>query len=151
MKKILLSGISILIISSTTFSQTAVEKENKANYSLAARFSPNNLKKMIFSTTVNPNWLKSGKFWYSYNSPDMGTMWYIVEPDRQQKNKLFDNADLAAKLSLATKNPQESKHLELKGLKFSEDENRLLFEVNSTMEVLMTPKERKESKSKIEE
>ena len=65
-------------------------------------------------------------------------MWYIVEPERQQKNKLFDNADLAAKLSLATKDPQESKHLELMGLKFSDDETRLFFEVKSTMEVLMT-------------
>ncbi|MEO6949982.1 MAG: DPP IV N-terminal domain-containing protein, partial [Ginsengibacter sp.] len=150
MKRILLFGISILIISSSLFSQNNTEKVNKANYSLAARFSPDNLKKLIFSTTVSPNWLKSGKFWYSYSSPNTGTMWYIVEPEKQQKSKLFDNADMAAKLSLATKDPQESKHLKLEGLKFSDDEKSLLFEVKSTMEVMMTPKERKASKSKTD-
>ena len=149
MKKTLLFGISIIFISFSVFSQTNIEKTNKANYQLAARFSPSNLRKIIFSTSVSPNWLKSGKFWYSYNSP-RGTMWYIVEPERQQKNKLFDNADLAAKLSLMTKDPHESGHLKLEGIKFSDDEKRIRFEVRSTKDTLKTAKERKASKSKTD-
>ena len=30
----------------------------KANYALAARFSPNKVQKMIFSLNVDPHWLK---------------------------------------------------------------------------------------------
>ena len=30
----------------------------KANYDLAARFSPDNLKRMVFSTSVDAHWLK---------------------------------------------------------------------------------------------
>ena len=137
MKKILLSSLSFLFISLSVFAQQNIEKTNKANYQLAARFSPNNLKKMIFSTTVNPNWLPSGKFWYSYSSPNT-TMWYLVDADKEQKIKLFDNADLAAKLSLLTQDPHESKHLKLEGLKFTSDENHIRFEVKSNKEVLKT-------------
>ena len=149
MKKILLSSLSFLFISLSVFAQQNIEKTNKANYQLAARFSPNNLKKMIFSTTVNPNWLPSGKFWYSYSSPNT-TMWYLVNADKEQKIKLFDNADLAAKLSLLTQDPHESKHLKLEGLKFTSDENHIRFEVKSNKEVLKTEKERKDSKSKTD-
>ena len=149
MKKLLLTGLSFLFICLSVFSQQKTEKTNKASYQLAARFSPNNLKKMIFSTTVSPNWLPSGKFWYSYSTPNT-TMWYIVDAEKEQKSKLFDNADLAAKLSLLTQDPHDSKHLKLDGIKFTNDENRIRFEVKSNKEVLKTEKERKDSKSKTD-
>lgn len=149
MKKLLLTTLFFTFICYSAFSQQNNEKANKANYQLAARFSPNNLKKLIFSTTVSPNWLPSGKFWYSHSTPNT-TMWYIVDAAKQQKNKLFDNADLAAKLSLLTQDPHESKHLKLDGIKFSDDEKHIRFEVKSTKEVLKTEKERKDSKSKTD-
>ena len=35
---------------------------------------------MLFSTSVDPHWFKSGdKFWYSYKTGD-GTRWYVVDP-----------------------------------------------------------------------
>ena len=50
----------------------------KANYQLAARFSSKKLEKMIFSTTVDPHWLKkSNRFWYTYETTE-GKKWYIV-------------------------------------------------------------------------
>lgn len=146
MKKILLTVTSFIFIYFSVFAQQNNEKVNQANYQLAARFSPTNLKKMIFSTTVSPNWLKSGRFWYSYSTSN-STMWYLVDPEKQQKSPLFDNADLAAKLSLITQDPHESKHLELDGIKFSDDENRIFFEVKSTKDTVKTKKERKLSKS----
>lgn len=149
MKKILLTGISFLFICLPVIAQQYQEKTNKANYQLAARFSPNNLKKMIFTTTVSPNWLPSGKFWYSYSTPN-NTLWYLIDAEKQQKNKLFDNADLAAKLSLLTQDPHDSKHLKLEGIKFTNDENRIRFEVKSNKEVLKTEKERKDSKLKTD-
>ncbi|MGZ5190702.1 MAG: hypothetical protein ACXWCZ_06745, partial [Flavisolibacter sp.] len=43
----------------------------KVNYSLAARFSPKKIDKLIFSTSVDPHWLKkSDRFWYTYETPN---------------------------------------------------------------------------------
>ncbi|WP_313261502.1 hypothetical protein [Sphingobacterium multivorum] len=37
--------------------QQAKEAPIKSNYQLAAKFSPEKLKKMIFSTSIKPNWI----------------------------------------------------------------------------------------------
>ena len=57
---------------------------DKANYKLAERFSPNKMKKMVFTTSVDPHWLKlSERFWYTYETPD-GKTFYIVDPVRKR-------------------------------------------------------------------
>ena len=67
------------------------DKEVKANYLLASKFSPTKLDKMVFSTSVDPHWLKkSNRFWYSYQNTD-GRKWYIVDPVKAEKKVLFDN------------------------------------------------------------
>ncbi|MGE8242968.1 MAG: hypothetical protein ACN6PD_09770, partial [Sphingobacterium sp.] len=49
------------------FGQQIQEPPVKANYQLAAKFSPEKLKKMIFSTSIKPNWINfSDRFWYDY-------------------------------------------------------------------------------------
>ena len=41
----------------------------KPNYDLATRFSTKNVAKMVHSTSVYPNWLKTGnRFWYQYKT-----------------------------------------------------------------------------------
>lgn len=61
----------------------------EANYQLASRFSPKKLDKLVFSTSVDPHWLKkSNRFWYVYETP-AGKNWYIVNPDRAEKRFLF--------------------------------------------------------------
>ncbi|WP_218029179.1 hypothetical protein [Segetibacter aerophilus] len=62
-----LFGLIVLLISTTpSFSQT----RTTANYQLASRFSPKKLDKMVFSTSVDPHWLKkSNRFWYVYETP----------------------------------------------------------------------------------
>lgn len=122
----------------------------KANYQLASKFSPEKLKKLIFSTDVNPNWLKlSERFWYSYETPS-GTNWYIVDPVSRNKSLLFDNADLAAQLTRAVKDPFDSQHLDIKNLRFTSDEKRIRFLVNSTKDTLKTEEERKKSTNKTD-
>ncbi|HTR29987.1 MAG TPA: DPP IV N-terminal domain-containing protein [Puia sp.] len=107
----------------------------KANYPLAARFSPKKLEKMIFSTTVDPHWLKkSDRFWYPYETTE-GKKWYIVDPSKAEKKLLFDNEKLAAEISRIVKDPFDSKHLGLDSLKFVRDENWIQFEVKSTQDV----------------
>ena len=61
MKKNLLIFL-ILVLGANLFAQNI--PVDKANYRLADRFSPDRLKKMVFSTRVDPHWLKnSERFW----------------------------------------------------------------------------------------
>ena len=64
--------------------------QQKANYTLAARFSPKKLEKMIFSLAVDPHWLKqSNKFWYTYETSE-GKQWNIVDPLKNEKKAMFN-------------------------------------------------------------
>ena len=106
----------------------------KANYQLASRFSPKKMDKMVFSTSVDPHWLKqSNRFWYSYETTN-GKSWYIVDPSKAQKRLLFDNAKMAAMLTLAVKDPMDAQHLTIDSLRFVKDENWIQFQVQSTVD-----------------
>jgi dipeptidyl-peptidase-4 len=124
--------ISLILISSTVNAQFTAHQ--KANYELAARFSPKKLEKMIFSTAVDPHWMKSGnKFWYTYETPS-GKKWYIVDPIKLTKTPMFDNDKLAAAITRIVKDPFDGKHMSLDNLKFVKEEQWISFEVKSTEE-----------------
>jgi dipeptidyl-peptidase 4 len=132
MKKIILSLSCLLVI----FSSVAQQPASKGNYELAARFSPDKLKKMIFSTSVDAHWMKkSDRFWYEYET-SQGKKWLLVDPVRRTKTPLFDADKLAAELTRAVKDPFDGQHLKLDNMKLLADENTLQFSVKSTTEVL---------------
>jgi len=132
MKKILLSLSCLLVI----FSSVAQQPSTKGNYELAARFSPDKLKKMIFSTSVDAHWMKkSDRFWYEYET-SQGKKWLLVDPVRRTKTPLFDTDKLAAELTRAVKDPFDGQHLKLDNMKLLADENTLQFTVKSTADVL---------------
>jgi dipeptidyl aminopeptidase/acylaminoacyl peptidase len=118
------------------FSSFAQQPTSKGNYELAARFSPDKLKKMIFSTSVDPHWMKkSDRFWYEYET-SQGKKWVLIDPIRRTKTPLFDTDKLAAELTRAVKDPFDGQHLKLDNMKLLADENTLQFTVKSTAEVL---------------
>ncbi len=122
-----------------------IQPQAKANYQLASRFSPNKLKKMVYSTAVDPHWLKlSNRFWYTFESPK-GKFWYLVDPAAKSKRLMFDNAKLAAAITLIVRDPFDAEHLPLENLKFAADEKSISFEVKSTVEELK--KDRKDKKA----
>ena len=132
MKKILFLFACLLV----GYASTAQEPIFKGNYELAARFSPEKVKKMIFSTSVDPHWMKkSTRFWYSYET-SQGKKWVLVDPVKRTKQPLFDTDKLAAELTKAVKDPFDGQHLKLDDFKLLEDENTLQFTVKSTAEVL---------------
>ena len=103
------------------------------NYRMAERFSPANLEKMVFSTTVDPHWLKhSDRFWYSYETSE-GRRWYIVDPVQASKKDLFDVVKIAAEMSRLTGDPFDAKHLSIQKLKFTNKESALSWEVTSKL------------------
>ncbi len=117
----------------------------KANYQAAARFSPKKLDKMVFTTSIDPHWLKrSDRFWYMYETTE-GKKWYIVDPASAGKRLLFDNEKLAAAITRIVHDPFDAKHLGLDSLRFIKDENWIQFEVKSTLD-----EEKKDSAAKNE-
>jgi dipeptidyl aminopeptidase/acylaminoacyl peptidase len=130
MKKFLLCLVSISFLITALAQQAPV----KANYQLASKFSSAKLDKMVFSTAVDPHWLKSSaRFWYSYETPN-GKNWYIVDPAKAEKRLLFDNAKMAAQLTLIIKDPMDAQHLNIDSLRFVRDENWIQFQVTSTQD-----------------
>jgi len=122
-----------LLVTLVSFAQNT--PVTKSNYQLAARFSPKKLEKLIFSTNVDPHWLKkSDRFWYMYETTD-GKKWWLVDPAKGEKKVLFDNADLAAKITRIVKDAFDAQHLGLDSMRFIKDENWIQFEVKSTQEI----------------
>mgnify|MGYP001615314182 FL=1 len=106
-------GIQLILLFTffSFLSSAQNEPITKANYALAARFSPKKLEKLIFTTSVDPHWLKkSDRFWYMYETTE-GKKWYIVDPVKGEKKLLFDNADLAAKITRLVQDPFDAQHL----------------------------------------
>lgn len=150
MKKLILSIAAVCMVLGSFAQKTPV---TKANYDAAERFSAANLSKMVYSLSVNPNWLKSGdKFWYSYKT-SKGTSWYLVDPTARTKTPLFDNADLAAQLTLVTKDPINAQNLQLQGIDFADDAKSFIFYVTGTNKVdkKQTPTEIREKKKPVKE
>lgn len=142
---LLLSGFIYLRADAQNPVPAAATPPAKGNYQLASRFSQKKIAKMVFSTSVDPHWLKlSDKFWYSYETSD-GKKWILVDPLSRSKKNLFDNAKLAAAITLIIKDPFDAQHLPIENLKFTKDEKSIQFELKSTVDQLK--KDRKDKKS----
>jgi dipeptidyl-peptidase 4 len=99
------------------------------NYALEARFLPANLNPLVFDLSVTPHWFTlSDKFWYSYRT-SAGTNYYVVDPLRKSKSLLWDNAKIAASLSLLTNFPYDAQHLPVKRLRLVDKDTRMRFEL----------------------
>jgi dipeptidyl-peptidase-4 len=152
MKKIYLLLLGIGVFQSSAFAQgktfTLTEMAAdapKANYQLASRFSPNKLKKIVYSTAVDPHWLKlSNRFWYVYETTS-GKNWYVVDPATKSKKALFNSANLAAEITNIVRDPFDAQHLPIENLKFAKEEKSISFEVKSSIDELK--KDRKDKKA----
>jgi dipeptidyl aminopeptidase/acylaminoacyl peptidase len=141
-------SICLLIIISSALILAQNIPVTKANYQLAAKFSPQKVDKMVFSLSVDPHWLKtSDKFWYSYETPTIKN-YYIVDPAKGTKKLLFDNVKMAQKLTLLTKDPYDEKHLPISKIQFNKDETVFQFAVNSSQDEEDTTKTQKDKKEK---
>ena len=107
------------------------EAQHKANFKAAEKFSQENLSKMVKSTSVSPKWFKdSDRFWYSYTTTS-GKNFYVVDPSKRTKTKLFDNLDFSAKLSELTSRPVNNNELKLDELELDDDNRTLTFQIDS--------------------
>ena len=117
------------------------------DYEAAARFSQKAIARMVFSTTVTPNWFRdSDKFWYSYKTP-AGTRYYIVDPATGSKTEAIDMEKLAMEVTSIVRDPFDAQHLPLTGLELKDDKV-FRFDVTSTRDVPDTTALKKDPKSK---
>ena len=135
MRKILL-----LMLLALTAGNVAVKADNREDVrernrlALAERFTAGKLENMLFSTTVDPHWFKSGeKFWYNYKTSE-GTRWYIVDPVARKRTELFNHDKLAAELTEIMKDPFIAAQLPITNLEVDEDGYTFTFEVRSSQD-----------------
>lgn len=122
----------------------------KANYELPARFTPNKMKKLVFSTYVDAHWLKhSDRFWYIFEMTE-GKNFIIVDPAKKQKRPIFDNVRMAALLTEMTKDPYDAKHLPIETVKFIKNDTFIYFKVPKNKDVLEAEKRREQQEEKKE-
>lgn len=146
----LLSFLFLGLSLGSAMAQTPEATKVKANYSLAAKFSPNRLRTMIFTTEVKPNWINyTDRFWYEYQT-STGKKWYVVDPLAKSKQQLFDQADMAAQITRIVKNPFDAQHLAIESLKFTDDEKNIRFEVRSTKDTVKSKDELAKLKNKAD-
>lgn len=97
------------------------EPVRKANYALAERFSTKKVNQMVFSTTLRPNWFKSGdRFWYEWKTPS-GSRYWIVDPAKGSKTEVFDMDKLAMKITEIVRYPFDARHIPIRGLELKDD------------------------------
>ncbi|SDL66171.1 Dipeptidyl aminopeptidase/acylaminoacyl peptidase [Pedobacter sp. ok626] len=74
----------------------------KSNYISFEKFTLENSKELLYSTSVTPNFLNGGdKFWYSYTTKD-GERDVLVDPEKKERKPLLDKALKVSKPRLFT-------------------------------------------------
>lgn len=113
---------------------------SRANYKLPARFSPDKLKTLVFSTGIDAHWMRhSDRFWYVWETPQ-GKTWNIVDPAARNRRPLFDPVKLAADITRATMDPYDAGHLPIEDLKFRDNDSIITFKVKKSAGVLEAEK-----------
>ncbi|MBR6759802.1 MAG: DPP IV N-terminal domain-containing protein [Alistipes sp.] len=142
MKRLIILSLSFLAFCSVAYADNGNTTTNR--YELAERFTASKLQNMLFSTTIDPHYFKSGeKFWYSYKT-SAGTKWWVVDPVARKREPLFDHVKMASELSEIMHDPFIAEQLPIRNLDVEEDGNTFTFEVVSSQEA--KPEEGKKAK-----
>ena len=136
-----ITSLLLVALTAPLFATASPQKEGvadstvtSANYKLAARFTQGKMDKMAFDLAVEPRWLEDGgRFWYVYET-STGKNWYLVDAARRNKSPLFDNAKMAADLTLMTRDPYDARHLPIDTIKFVAGETAIEFDVTSSQD-----------------
>jgi dipeptidyl-peptidase 4 len=99
------------------------------NYDLAAQWTSEKVRKLVFDTSVTPRWLEtSDRFWYSYQTRE-GRKFSLVDPIKRTKTALFDHARMAATLTSITRIPYDAQHLPFTTVRFVKKDTAFEFDV----------------------
>ncbi len=102
----------------------------KANFELAERFTTQMMDKMVGSTGVFPIWIEdTDQFWYTYQNSE-GRNWYFVDAAKGSKRLLFDQEEMASKLSETFSRTFNAEDLELNDFTYDTDKKLFTFNVD---------------------
>ncbi len=145
MRKFLLLVALVAISVGSVRADEREEVRQRNRLALAERFTASKLDNMLFSTTVDPHWFKSGeKFWYSYKTGE-GTRWYVVDPVARKREPMFDHDKLAAQLTEIMHDPFIAAQLPIQNLEIDEDGVTFTFEVRSSQDAKPKPLSKEDS------
>ena len=125
------SGLFVMALA--VASASAQNQQPRANWKLANRFAPENLRQFIYSTSLTPNFInRTDVFWYSWRDSNGVTFWR-VDPRARKKSHLFNSAKMAAKLSEALKKPYDVTNLPITTVTFdTTNANLMRFTIDQT-------------------
>jgi len=97
----------------------------EVDYHRAERFLSWNLSLMIAGDEVDPEWMPDGnRFWYR-NKTHAGHEFVLIDPVRNTRNLAFDDARLAAAMSLANDTTYDPVKLPFEFFKFVDNERAI--------------------------
>jgi dipeptidyl aminopeptidase/acylaminoacyl peptidase len=92
-----------------------------AQYGQAEKALGTNTNPLVFRTTVRPNWLPDGRFWYRNANPGDTSEFVLVDPAAKTREPAFDHANVAAALSTTTGQTLDPAKLPFTTIDFSAD------------------------------
>jgi dipeptidyl aminopeptidase/acylaminoacyl peptidase len=102
----------------------------EADYSRAERMLTWNTTPLVDGEPGTPRWLADGRFWYRVNRPD-GPSFMLADPARAANAPAFDNARLAAAMSLANDTSYDGGRLPFENFDFDGADTRIRFRVRA--------------------
>ncbi|MBC7894690.1 MAG: DPP IV N-terminal domain-containing protein [Cytophagaceae bacterium] len=103
----------------------------RANWELADKFNAETMRRVTYSTTVQPRFIgKSDSLWYNWRDRT-GSSFILVFPPTRVKQPLFDHVKLAAALTAAHRKPYDGNALPFTSLAFTRDHKAIRFTVDS--------------------
>ena len=136
--------LSVLLLPSLVTAQQA-----RANWALAEKFSPEKLRPIVYTTTVNARFIgKSDSLWYNWKDRD-GSTFFLVVPQTRSKAPLFDHQRLAGQLSTIAKKPVDATALPFTNLRFTDDHKSIVFLVDSVRYEYSLPQQTLKSLGKL--
>src|SRR5690242_4715214 len=129
-KRALRVAAALLVLSALP--AMAQEHANKANWQLAEKFSPANLRSRLFTNAVNPHWLgQSDSLCYDWKDHNGQNFWLVV-PTTKTKKPLFDQVKLASQLSDLSHHAHDPHNLPFNSVTFSKDRKTFAFNADSS-------------------
>ncbi|MCC7055015.1 MAG: DPP IV N-terminal domain-containing protein [Gemmatimonadaceae bacterium] len=112
---------AVLALHSTAGAQATAAPPPAVRYDRAEQLLTWNSTRLITGDEVQPQWLKDGaRFWYR-NKVRQGAEFVLVDPVRGARELLFDNAKLAAAISVAADTAIDPTKLPFRTFRFAKD------------------------------
>jgi len=136
------AGVALAASAVTTASTTLAHAQAlppnpngpQANWALFEKFSTANARLLTYSTTVTPRWIgQSDSLFYSWRD-HTGEHWYLVNAATRTKKPLFDQAKMAAQLTVLRKKAIDAFALNelFTIVNITKDHKHLRFAIDST-------------------